>query len=161
MKNNKYALRKAWALFCENMTFMLTLIITYIFAAVFIYFSWDREVRFSKDNLVGYKEFLEIMIGNLIPTTLVYVLGCIIANIVDITTKANSVYAFNIERNGYPYNVITIVSIVLYALVYCIYMTRTFSILGVIVEIILTIVLLILNLKSHKEMYRNCARSIS
>lgn len=147
-----------WSLFVENLFFMLMLIITYTFAVLFIYFSWYKESRFSNTDSVGYVEFLEIVISNLIPTTLVYVLSCTIANIMDITKRNNGVSIFN---RDYPFNIVTIVLIVMYAITYCIYMTRMFSIGVFTLEIIFTIFILIFNVKSYKEIKINCARNIA
>lgn len=145
------------------MTFSLTFAITYGFAIAFIYFSIYRatKVKVEGSEPIGYIETIEIIISNFVPTTLVYVLGCIISNIVDCLFKNNGVLYNNSDKNGYSYNIVTMVFIFFYAIFYCIYMICEFSIAMIIAELLFTLVLLFLNFKSYTEAHNAIVRSIS
>lgn len=151
-------IKKFWLFFCNNMAFLLTLIITYVFCSFVVYLTYIHQMLLVSDDVEMGSFLLENIMSNLIPTTFVYVLGCIIVNIIDIAY--NQEYA-KINQQRYPFNIVTLVCLFGYAFFYFFYMINRFSLFWFVSGMIVTFILLALNVQSYKEMNTGYSRSIA
>lgn len=140
----------------QNKGFVLTLFITYGLGFLFIVLSCVKEnlnilyeITDNQSNeqsfeMLGSCRVAEIALDSILPTTIVYILSCLIANIECIAKRTD------VEKS-YDYNVFTIVALIVYTLLYAIYMTQKFNLSWFIIETICTLVILFLNVRSYNE----------
>lgn len=122
----------------EHFGFILTAIVTYMVGIVLIRFQY-----ISNDQT---EIFLEVFLNSIIPTTITYVLGCVLVNIADLLQG---------KADDYVFNILTCLSVMIYALIFCIYVTSDFSCGWVVGETVLTVGLLWLNIMCYNEKYQN------
>lgn len=159
MRRIKEAFSKRWNYFCKNPGFILTLFITYGFGVFFVYLAWEHQVRFSKCNNIF--QLFSIIMENIIPTTVVYILGCLVNNMIEIMPILQGEVSSQSENKSIVYNILTLIFLLVYVIFYCVYMYNSFSIALFIIGSILTIFLLFLSIQGYKEMHPGCTRSIS
>ncbi len=124
----------------EHLGFILTASVTYIVGILLIvvqYISHDQSVNIN---------IMEVFLNSIIPTTITYVLGCVLVNIADLLKG---------KADAYVFNIFACLSVMIYALIFCIYVMIGFSCVWVIVESVLTIGLLWLNTMCYNERYQN------
>lgn len=125
-------MRKAEKFITNHLSFILTIVITYVLGSLFVVFQC----------LNNKEDILEKTIDSLVPITITYILGCVITNIIS---------ALQGKTSGYVYNLITCVCIFIYSIIFCIYIITTFSFFWVILELVLTFLMLSLNVLCYKE----------
>lgn len=137
----------------KHLSFILTILITYLLGILIVIFQCiarEPTVEVCVENItktVTYEiNVVEVLINSLGPTTITYVLGCVMVNIVEALQGKNTVYL---------YSIITCISVFIYAIVFCIYLVIDFSVGGIIMELIATIIILIFNLLSYREKFVN------
>lgn len=122
----------------EHFGFILTIIITYVLGIILTIVQYIA--------LEGDKNIIKVFMDSLIPTTITYVLGCVLVNIADLLRN---------KADNYVYNVLTCLAVMIYAIVFCIYIMMGFNWGMAVVEIIFTIILLVLNIMCYNERYKN------
>ncbi len=120
-----------------HLAFILTMLITYIFGGLFIAFEYTN----SSENL------LKIMLDTIIPTTITYVLGCVLVNLVELLQQS--------EKSHFLFNILTCLFVCVYAMIYTLYLFKGYSVGWLIAELILTALLLVLNICCYKEKFRH------
>lgn len=145
----------------ENLSFTLTLIITYVFLCIFVFFNWEREILLSTDGIIDFTKRISIIMDNLIPTTVVYILGCLVNNMIEIMLIWQGKISSKSEHKSIICNIFTLIFLPMYVCFYCVYIYHAFSVGLFIFGILFTILLVILNFNSYKEMHPSCIRSIS
>lgn len=156
----KDIISKRWVYFRDNLSFMLTLIITYVFGSVVVYLNYDHQRLFSNVKM-DYTQGLSIIMDNLIPTTVVYILGCLVNNMIEIVPILQGKIGSKSENKSIVFNIFTLISLPLYVCFYCVYIYHAFSIALFSIGVILTVIMVILNFKGYKEMHPSCTRSIA
>ncbi len=136
-----------------HLSFILTISITYLLGILFVIFQCITTSSSAKVCIAGVAttvpieiNALEIVINSLVPTTVTYVLGCVMVNIVE-TLQG--------KTTAYLYNIITCFFTFMYAIVFCIYLVMGISLGWIIGELFVTILLLALNLLCYKEKFVN------
>lgn len=152
LKNFKYAY--------DNLSFILTLVITYGFGWLFVYLNIARQ-NLNSDVEIDYIQTLSIIIDNIIPTTVVYILGCIVNNMIEVLPILQGKESSKSENRSIVFNILTLIFLLMYVIFYCIYIYEGCSILSFVIGLISTFALIILNLNGYKEMHPSCTRSIS
>ena len=71
--------------------------------------------------LQGEKNLIEVFLNSLIPTTITYVLGCVLVNITELLQE---------KSDNYFFNIVTCLLVMIYALLFCIYVMIGFSNVG-------------------------------
>jgi hypothetical protein len=137
----------------KHLSFVLTMSITYLLGILFIIFQCntaDTTVEVCVGNITTTIPIeinaLEVLINSLVPTTVTYVLGCVMVNIVEVLEG---------KSTEYLYSIITCFFTFVYAMVFCIYLVMGISLGWIIVELFVTILLLILNVLGYKEKFVN------
>lgn len=128
----------------EHLGFILTIIITYVVGICLIiiqYFALNDD-----------KNFMKILLDSLVPTTITYVLGCVLVNITELLRDKSDHYIFNI---------FTCIFVMIYAIIFCMYVMKGFSVVWVILELLFTAVLLWLNVMCYKEKYEHRNHSLT
>lgn len=118
----------------EHLGFILTILCTYVIGILLVIVQYHA--------LTDDKNFLNVFLDTLIPTTITYVLGCVLVNIADLLQE---------KADDYIFTILTCFFVVVYILVFVIYVMMGFSCGWAIVETIFTALLLILNILSYKE----------
>ncbi len=124
--------------------FSLTLFITYVLGFLFVGISYSRAKNFSES--ITETMIFELILETIVPTTVVYVLVCVIVNIHNMSVA-------NAGAGAYFYNLLTILLLFIYTSVYNLYMMNVYSVWWMICESVMTIALLILNFFSYRERY--------
>lgn len=135
----------------EHFGFILTIVITYVLGIFLVIIQYraskiipaPASAPSTPDNNLN---FMEVFLNSMVPTTITYVLGCVLVNIVDLLKN---------NANNYIYNISTCFFVMIYALIFCLYIMEKFTFLWAIFEAVLTLVLLLLNLMCYKEKYKN------
>ena len=124
----------------EHLGFILTMIITYILGISLIIVQY---IALNNDVI-----FMELFLDSIIPTTITYVLGCVLVNISELLSN---------KADNYIFNIFTCLFVMVYSIIFCMYVISEFSIFWVIVELIATTILFGLNIMCYKEKseYRN------
>lgn len=122
----------------EHLGFILTMLITYVIGILLVIVQYIA--------LTDDKNFMNIFLDSLIPTTITYVLGCVLVNIADLLHD---------KADNYVFNIFTCLLVMIYTLVFCIYVITGFSCGWVIGEIVFTVALLILNILCYNEKYKH------
>ncbi len=120
-----------------HLAFILTTLITYIFGVLFVVF----EAMNSTENL------LKIILDNFVPTTITYVLGCVLVNIAEFFQEN--------EKSHYVYNILTCFFVIVYAIIFTIYLSTGYTKLWLFFEIVITAILLYLNVRCYQERFKN------
>lgn len=120
-----------------HLAFILTTLITYVFGVLFVVF----EAMNSTENL------LKITLDNFVPTTITYVLGCVLVNIAEFLQEN--------EKNHYIYNILTCFFVIVYAIIFTIYLSTGYTKLWFIFEIVITAALLYFNVRCYQEKFKN------
>lgn len=120
----------------KHLAFILTILITYVFGGVFILF----ETINSDEGII------KILIDNFVPTTITYVLGCVLVNIVELLQQD--------EKSQYVYNIFTCFAVIIYALIFTIYLSVGYAIYWLIIELLVSAAILFLNVKSYQEKFK-------
>lgn len=145
--SKKKGCRESNHFFEEHLVFILTIVITYVvgisLALIAFFF---RENWKSVSNFDAIRNFLEAII----PTTITYVLVAVLENVIQIIKQ---------KKERYVLNLITLVSVFLYLLSYTFYQMFWNTWFMIIVEMILTVLLLIANVYSYKEIYVSNSRN--
>lgn len=139
--------------FTRHLSFILTLIITYLLGILFVIFQCIATGTTTEVCVEGVVttvptniNVVEVLINSLVPTTVTYVLGCVMVNIVE---------ALEGKIAGYFWNIVTCILIFMYAIVFCIYLVMEFSVGWIIAEFFVTILLLTMNVLCYKEKFVN------
>lgn len=125
----------------DHLVFILTLILTYVVGFLLALIAF-----FFKDNwrdlsaFEAWRSFLEAII----PTTITYVLVLVFENVINIIKE---------KKDHYVWNVITLVSVLLYLLIYTFYQLFWNTWFLVILEMVLTVLLLVASTFSYREIY--------
>lgn len=137
----------------KHLSFILTMSITYLLGILFVIFqcnaaSTTAEVCVGNITTTVPIEInaLEVLINSLVPTTVTYVLGCVMVNIVE---------ALEGKATEYFYSIVTCLFTFMYAMVFCIYLVMGISLGWIIGELFVTILLLTLNVLCYKEKFVN------
>lgn len=128
----------------EHLGFILTAVITYGLGICFIivqYFALDTD-----------NGLMKLLLDSLIPTTITYVLGCVLVNISELLRD---------KSDNYVFNIFTCMIVMFYAIIFCIYVITGISITWIIMEAIFTAVLFWLNIMCYKEKYKNRNHSLT
>lgn len=96
--------------------------------------------------------FMKALLDSLIPTTITYVLGCVLVNISELLRD---------KANDYVYNIFTCIFVMIYAIIFCMYVMTGISTLWIVIELVLTATLLWLNLMCYKEKYKHRNHSLT
>lgn len=128
----------------EHLGFILTIIITY---AVGISLIIVQFLALGEGTV-----FMQVLLDSLIPTTITYVLGCVLVNISELLRD---------KSDNYVFNIFTCIFVMIYAIIFCIYMMTGFSEVWIVVEMICTSVLLLLNVVCYKEKYQHRNHSLT
>ena len=120
----------------EHFGFILTMVITYVVGIMLIIVQYIA--------LQGEKNLIEVFLNSLIPTTITYVLGCVLVNITELLKE---------KSDNYFFNIVTCLLVMIYALLFCIYVMIGFSNVWIIIELMATIILLVFNVLCYKEKY--------
>lgn len=146
--------------------FLSMIFITYGFGFMFICFSWVKEnlkniyLNIESHSFEQAIEALdsirmaEIAFDSIVPTTIVYILSCLITNFEKIDKRTDS------ERST-SYNRLTLVALVFYTLIYALYMTQKISFFWIACIPITTLIILFLNVCSYRESNFTSGRSFS
>lgn len=128
----------------KHFSFILTIFVTYGVSIFLIWAQYDAAVKNSSpdDTVV----LLELLLNSLIPTTITYVFGCVLVNIVEIMQDDNKDCFIN---------VFTCILVFMYAILFCIYTSNGFSQCWVYIEFFATASLLILNVFCYKEKFKH------
>ena len=124
----------------EHFAFILTIFVTYVFNIVFI------VVQFVMIDGTSAALFFDIMLNALIPTTITYVFGCVLVNIVEL---------FKDNAENYVFNILTICMVFIYAIAFVIYWKTGFMWEWLYGELIATAFMICLNILCYREKYRN------
>lgn len=137
----------------KHLSFVLTMSITYLLGILFVIFqcyaaSATAEVCVGNVTRTVPIETnaLEVLINSLVPTTVTYVLGCVMVNIVEVLEG---------KATEYLYSIVTCFFTFVYAMVFCIYLVMGISFGWIIGELFVTILLLTLNVLGYKEKFVN------
>lgn len=122
----------------EHFGFILTMLITYTVGIILVIVQYVA--------LESSSNIMKIFLDSLIPTTITYVLGCVLVNIADLLRN---------KSDEYVYNIITCLFVFIYTLIFCLYVMTGFSCGWVIGEIALTAILLLLNVMCYNEKYKH------
>lgn len=122
----------------EHLGFILTILITYILGICLII------VQYVSSN--NNNNFMELLLNSFIPTTITYVLGCVLVNISEFIKQRTKYYV---------YNIFTCFSVFIYAMIYCIYIITGYSFVWTFIEIVFTCSIIYLNIKCYQEKYKN------
>ena len=90
--------------------------------------------------------FMKVLLDSLIPTTITYVLGCVLVNISELLRD---------KSNNYVFNIFTCIFVMIYAIIFCMYVMTGISIAWIILETLFTGVLLLSLLWSLKFIKNN------
>lgn len=149
--------------------FIFSFVITYGLGAIFIWMSCDKEIAQNSNNILTnliYRSneqsgntlnelrVTEIALDSILPTTIVYVLCCLITNFENILNKPDG------ER-CLDWNIITVISLFFYVLIYSIYMHHRISAGWIILEIIITLLILFFNVCCYKESISKRSHSLT
>lgn len=125
----------------EHLAFILTMMITYIFCIIFIV----AQILALDDWAMEYTVF-DIVLNSIVPTTITYTLGCVLVNIVDLLKN---------KAERYVYNILTMMMIVVYAMVFTFYWSTGFMWGWLVGELLATFMLVYLNVLCYREKYRD------
>lgn len=128
----------------EHLGFILTIVITYVLGICLIivqYIALD-------DN----KDFIEVLLDSLIPTTITYVLGCVLVNIAELLKN---------KSDNYVFNIFTCIFVMIYAIIFCMYVIAGFSGIWIVLELIFTATLLWMNFMCYIEKYKHRNHSLT
>lgn len=128
----------------EHFGFILTIIVTY---AVGITLIGIQYIAMGDGN-----DFMKVLLDSLIPTTITYVLGCVLVNISELLRD---------KSNNYVFNVFTCIFVMIYAMIFCMYVMMEISIIWIILEILFTATLIWLNVMCYKEKYEHRNHSLT
>ena len=120
----------------EHLSFILTIGVTYIVGIIIIVMEYIA--------LAGEDNFMKVFLDSLIPTTITYMLGCILVNISDLVKSSDG---------RCVWNVLGCVFIFIYVLIFSMYLSTDFSWIWVAIELILTTEALLINIMCYKEKY--------
>lgn len=123
--------------FKEHVGFILTLVVTYVLGISLV------AVQYLASDAAD-KNLLQLMLESLVPTTITYVLGCVLVNLVELIQNNSGNFVFNL---------FACIFVMLYAIIFCMYLITGFSVLWALVEGILTAGLLYLNVLCYKEKF--------
>lgn len=98
------------------------------------------------------KNFMKVFLDSLIPTTITYVLGCVLVNIAELLRD---------KSDNYVFNIFTCIFVMIYAIIFCMYLMTGFSVLWIIIEFLVTAILLSLNIMCYKEKYQHRNHSLT
>lgn len=129
----------------EHLGFVLTIIITYVLG---ISLTIVQYMALSGEN----NNFMKVLLDSLIPTTITYVLGCVLVNISELLRD---------KADDYVYNIFTCIFVMIYAIIFCMYVMTGFSTRWIVIELVLTAALLWLNLMCYKEKYQHKNHSLT
>lgn len=137
----------------KHLSFILTISITYLLGILFVIFQCITTGTLAEVCIGGVTttvqieiNAVEVLINSLVPTTVTYVLGCVMVNIVE-TLEG--------KTTAYFYSIVTCFFTFVYAMVFCIYLVMGISLCWIIGELFVTILLLTLNLLCYKEKFIN------
>ena len=108
----------------------------------------------NKGNTLDGLRVTEIAFDSILPTTIVYVLCCLITNIENILKKPD-------DEKCLDWNIITIISLFFYVIIYSIYMHQKISVGWIITEIIITLLILCFNVCGYKESISKRSHSLT
>lgn len=98
------------------------------------------------------KNFMKVFLDSLIPTTITYVLGCVLVNIAELLRE---------KSDNYIFNIFTCIFVMIYAIIFCMYVVAGFSVSWIIVEFLATAILLGLNVMCYNEKYKHRNHSLT
>ncbi len=146
--------------------FIFNFVITYGLGAMFIWMSCHKEVSNNmlnilinqscehNGNTLNGLRVTEIAFDSILPTTIVYVLCCLITNIENILKKPD-------DEKCLDWNIVTIIFLVFYVIVFSIYMNQKISAGWIISEIIITLLILFFNVCGYKESISKRSHSLT
>lgn len=124
----------------EHFAFILTIFITYMFSGMLI------VIQFIMLGGGNAERFFDIVLNSLVPTTITYVFGCVLVNIVELLKE---------KADGCVFNIITICMVFLYAMAFTVYWETGFMWGWVFGELLATAFIIYLNILCYRERYRN------
>jgi len=138
----------------KHLGFILTMVITYVLGILLVVVQYvaieDEYIQtvalenkiFVDVLMQNDKNLAKVLIDSLVPTTITYVLGCVLVNIAELIHN---------NSENCVYNLFTCLFVLLYAIVFCIYVMTGFSFIWVVIELICTLLLLYFNIMCYKE----------
>ena len=127
----------------DHLVFILTFFLTYVVGALLALVAF-----FFKENWrdLSVFETWRSCLETIIPTTTTYVLVLVFGNVINIIKE---------KKDHYIWNVITLVSVLLYLLIYTFYQLFWNNWFMVKLEVVLTVLLLLASLFSYGELYKS------
>lgn len=122
-----------------HLGFILTIFITYIVGIMLIAVQYFAIKDKSTD-------FLKLCIDSIVPTTITYVLGCVIVNIIEL---------FRSKADKFAYNLTTCIVVCLYIILFAMYLMIGYSVKWAVIEFIATLFLIYLNFKCYIEKFNH------
>lgn len=129
----------------EHASFIIPLLITYVFGLLFAFITYygNSGNAWSGDSEKLYMSFFKVSLDSMVPTTITYVLTEAIHNFVSFYRR---------KTGHYIWTVFTLISVGIYEIIFLLY-TMTVSTIWVWAVCVFTLLLLFLNALSYRDYY--------
>lgn len=118
----------------EHAAFILTMFVTYALGLILV------AMQYVATD--GFKNIFKVLIDSMVPTTITYVLGCVMVNMVEAEDDARLL------------NIFACALVFMYAMVFCMYLMTGLSFFWIVTESCITLALILLNILCYREKFK-------